>query len=138
METIYMSCVKANQPVFLRAMNKYPVIIAIGFALLAGAPLPLSAQTEEKCSPPAAPGIPSGRSSTRTEMHETMGAVKEFIAAGNVYRACLDKVIAALGQDSDSLTKEALTEAYDDSLDTEELVADTFNTQLRIFRTQNN
>ena len=91
----------------------------------------------QECVQPAAPGIPSGRSATEKEMHDTMNAVKAFIAQGEVFRQCVDKQLKIIGDNTGHPLHDVLVETYQDSLDTEDLVAETFNTQLRIFRSNN-
>lgn len=90
------------------------------------------------CQAPVSPAIPSGRTSTEKEMRETMEAVKEFIAAGVAYRECLAQEFSGVKDDLPERARAMLEEAHQNSLEMDELVADTFNTQLRIFRSLNN
>lgn len=89
---------------------------------------------QSACEAPVSPAIPSGRTSTEKVMREALEAVKNFIAAGVTYRECLDKQFADVKDKLPEHTREVLDEAYQNSLEIEDLVADTFNTQLRIFK----
>lgn len=95
---------------------------------------PAFAKAEAACEAPVAPAIPSGRTSTEEVMRDALEAVKDFIAAGVAYRECLDKEFADVKDKLSDHTRAVLEEAYQDSMETEDLVADTFNTQLRIFK----
>lgn len=101
--------------------------------MLSGGPAFAKAEAAA-CEAPVAPAIPSGRTSTEKVMHEALEAVKNFIAAGVAYRECLDKEFADVKDKLSEHTRAVLEEAYQESMETEDLVADTFNTQLRIFK----
>jgi hypothetical protein len=100
--------------------------------MISGAPA--FAKAKAACESPVPPAIPSGRTSTEKVMREALEAVKNFIASGVTYRECLDKEFADVKDKLPDHTRAVLEEAYQDSLETEDLVADTFNTQLRIFK----
>ena len=98
-------------------------------AILFSAPL-----FAQECVQPTAPGIPSGRSASEEEMRETLDAVKNYLAVNMAFRECVDKQLQAIGDNTDHPLYDILKEAHQDSEITEELVADTFNTQLRIYK----
>ncbi|HEX7027848.1 MAG TPA: hypothetical protein VF268_11450 [Gammaproteobacteria bacterium] len=97
----------------------------------------MQAYAQPACQEPVSPAIPSGRTSTEKEMREALEAVKAFISAGIAYRECLEKEFSGVKEQLPGQIKAVLEEAYQNSLEMDELVADTFNTQLRIFRSLN-
>ncbi len=101
---------------------------------LAGLMLISSHSFAEDCVIPASPSIPDGRSAQMDEMVETMKAVKGFVSKSQSFRACVNAKITAAGENIDPDYKIALGTTLQESLETEQLVADTFNAQLRIFK----
>jgi hypothetical protein len=97
----------------------------------------MQAFAQETCQEPVSPAIPSGRTSTEKEMREAMEAVKAFIVEGIAYRECLEKQFSGVQEGLPEHAKAVLEEAYQDSLEMDDLVAHTFNTQLRIFKSLN-
>ncbi len=103
---------------------------------------PLSQAKDEKkedveCVLPPTPTIPSGRKVSKKVMVEAMETVKSYQQKNNAYRECLTQHMEKLGDEATEQGKAAVESAIAESIDTEELVADTFNTQLRLFKTQN-
>lgn len=99
--------------------------------------LPGLAFAKEECEEPTAPAIPSGRTSTAKEMREAMQAVQDFVIAGVAYRECLDKMVSGVEDRLPERARTLFEEAYQDSLELDDLVAETFNTQVRIFKSLN-
>jgi hypothetical protein len=89
----------------------------------------------QSCVMPQAPTIPDGRTSKEEVMLTTMEAVKTFLALNNQYRECLGTRLATLSDNpEEAALKKAIGGAIDEADSMEELVADTFNTQARIFK----
>lgn len=127
-----------GKPLSLRSVFAMIVPMPKKILLLLCLMLPeMQAFAQPACQQPASPAIPSGRTSTQKEMRETMEAVKAFIGAGVAYRECLEKQFSGAKDDLPERARVVLEEAYQDSLEMDELVAHTFNTQLRIFKSLN-
>lgn len=118
-------------------------LIAAAAALAAAmaAPAQDKAVQDEKpqCALPDTPAIPDGSRSSEQRMQEAREAVTGYLEANAAYRECL---AAGLKKDEQgkpanprlhSLIDEMIGEAYD----TAELVADTFNHNLRKFEQAN-
>ena len=54
---------------------------------------PVSAELLRACSPPAVPAVPDGSVVTAAEMVASQRQVRDFVAAGEAYRACLATII---------------------------------------------
>ncbi|HEX5055079.1 MAG TPA: hypothetical protein VFX02_01135 [Gammaproteobacteria bacterium] len=91
----------------------------------------------EACQRPEAPTILDGRSARQEQISEMRQAVVDFIGVNMTYRKCLERELALIGDNNSSKAqsiKAYIDEAITDSLDMDDLVADTFNTQLRIYK----
>jgi hypothetical protein len=92
---------------------------------------------KEACVPPEAPAITDGRSARKQQMQDMRQAVETFVIDNFAYRKCLQDELKILGDSPKAQNLKAfLDEAIADSLDMDDLVADTFNTQLRIYKSQ--
>jgi hypothetical protein len=95
--------------------------------------------TEERkaCLMPHAPAILDGRSARKEQITEMREAVVAFIGDNMAYRNCLEAELKLLGGMSSQKARDLkayIDEAILDSLEMDDLVADTFNTQLRIYK----
>jgi hypothetical protein len=98
------------------------------------------AQNLAACQRPQAPSISDGRSARKEQIAEMREAVVGFITDNVTYRDCLDrelKLLANLNSPQAQALKAYIDEAIADSLEMDDLVADTFNTQLRIYKSVN-
>ncbi len=96
---------------------------------------PAFAQDSEECAQPETPSIPDGRRSREAVMQETYQSVQDYLAASQAYRECLQALIADRDQEEkESKTVTIINEMINESLEVEQLVADTFNRELRAFK----
>lgn len=131
-------CICRAQPLSLPSVFAMVTLMPKKILLLLCLILPgMQAHAQAACREPVSPAIPSGRTSTEKEMREAMEAVKAFIGAGVTYRECLEKKFSGVQESLPEQAKTVLEEAYQNSLEMDDLVAHTFNTQLRIFRSLN-
>jgi hypothetical protein len=95
------------------------------------------AAEKKECLAPQAPAILDGRSARKEQIQEMRKAVEAYITDNFGYRRCLEdefKVLSDLDSTKAQSLKPAIEEAIEDSLEMDHLVADTFNTQLRIYK----
>lgn len=94
--------------------------------------------TQEQCAPPqTAPAVPDGRRSSEEEMKEAMTEIRDYLSANAAFRECAG---AVLKKGTDSLpenTKAVIKRTIEESVETDELLADLFNQQVRIFKAAN-
>ena len=91
----------------------------------------------EACQRPEAPSILDGRSARQEQISEMRQAVVDFIGVNLTYRKCLERELTLIGDNNSPKAqsiKAFIDEAIADSLEMDDLVADTFNTQLRIYK----
>ena len=70
-------------------------------------------------------------------MVAVMQSVKAFIDQSVAYRSCLEQKLVALGENVDPKVRQSMAGLYQESSSMEELVADMFNTQLRLYKSAN-
>jgi len=124
-------------PVF----KKIRALLLLLLCLLAPAGTALADRADEKeleaCRRPEAPTILDGRSARQEQITEMRKAVVDFIGVNMTYRKCLERERTLIGDNNSpkaQSVKAYIDEAITDSLDMDDLVADTFNTELRIFK----
>jgi hypothetical protein len=89
------------------------------------------------CIAPEAPAILDGRSAHQEQIHDMRKAVETYITDNFNYRLCLEEefnLLNKLDAAKAKSLKPAVEEAIENSLEMDHLVADTFNTQLRIYK----
>ena len=92
----------------------------------------IAAQLVADCEAPAVPAIPDGSTATLEIMVAGQGAVRDFVAAGESYLACLSKVI-----DDEERSPEQRNVAiaeHNRMVAGMETLASDFNTQIRTFK----
>lgn len=97
-------------------------------------------QELDTCRRPEAPSILDGRSARKEQITEMREAVVGYIRDNMTYRECLERELEILGDLNSSQAqglKAYIDEAIVESLEMDDLVADTFNTQLRIYKSLN-
>lgn len=97
----------------------------------------MAEEEEEKkvCRRPAAPAIIDGRSARKQQMLDMRKTVETFVGDNLIYRDCLGEQHKKLGDTTrEQNLKAVIEEAIIDSLQMDDLVADTFNTQLRLYK----
>lgn len=115
--------------------NSLKVLFLSAAVTIGPAWLPVSAQDTGNCTAPQAPSIPDGRRSREAEMQETYQAVQDYLAASEQYRQCLQALVANHGEEAEkSKAMTIINEMINESLEVEQLVADTFNRELRAFK----
>jgi cysteinyl-tRNA synthetase len=95
------------------------------------------AEEKKECLAPVAPAITDGRSARKEQIQEMRKAVETYITDNFNYRICLEEefnILNKLDEAKAKSLKAAVEEALADSLEMDHLVADTFNTQLRIYK----
>lgn len=96
-----------------------------------------SSATEEllaHCAPPAVPALPDANTVSMEEMVASQRQVREFVAAGEAYLACLSEII-----DDDEKSgglRNAAVEEHNRMVAALEEIAAAFNEQIRIFRSR--
>lgn len=96
-------------------------------------------QELQACLRPEAPAISDGRSARKDQIAEMRQSVVSFIGDNMAYRKCLErelKLLENMNSPQAQALKAYIDEAILDSLEMDDLVADTFNTQLRIYKSQ--
>lgn len=93
-----------------------------------------------ECRKPEAPAILDGRSARKEQISEMRESVVRYIGDNVTYRECLErelKILGGLDSPQAQNLKAYIDEAIVESLEMDDLVADTFNTQLRIYKSLN-
>ena len=95
------------------------------------------------CTPPEAPALPDGATSTMEQMLEGQKAVKAFQAANLDYMKCLEPSLTAAeaalkeGEEGAAETYQAVQDSYNAAVSAEEEVAGQFNTEIREYKAAN-
>jgi len=92
----------------------------------------LTAQLIAACTPPAVPALPDASSVSEAEMIASQRQVREFVAGGDAYLACLDRVIN--DEKRAAGLRNAAVEEYNRMVAAMEEIAAGFNEQIRIFK----
>ena len=92
----------------------------------------MTSQLLAACAAPAVPALPDARSVSEAEMIASQRQVREFVAAGDAYLACLDRVIN--DEDRAASLRNAAVEEYNRMVASMEAIAAGFNEQIRIFK----
>jgi hypothetical protein len=91
-----------------------------------------AAQIADDCVPPTPPAITDGGTASRDEMLATQGLVKQFVAAGDAYIACLARIID--NTERTPAERNAATAEHNRMVSAMEQAAADFNAQIRIFK----
>jgi cyclophilin family peptidyl-prolyl cis-trans isomerase len=92
----------------------------------------MTSQLLAVCAPPAVPALPDAATVSEAEMVASQRQVREFVAAGDAYLACLDRVID--NDDRAAGLRNAAVEEYNRMVAAMEAIAAGFNEQIRIFK----
>lgn len=90
------------------------------------------AQLADDCLPPAPPAITDGSTASMDDMLAGQSRVKQFVAAGDAYIACLAKIIDSIGRTP--ADRNAATAEHNRMVKAMEQTAAEFNAQIRIFK----
>lgn len=96
-----------------------------------------ASELNRTCAYPDKPSIPDGNNSTEEEMIEAQKAMKEFIAKGNEYIECLEKVEESWGEDATEDDRALVVVLHNKAVDEMKSVADLFNSAVRAFKGNN-
>jgi hypothetical protein len=92
----------------------------------------MTAELLAMCAPPAVPALPDATSVTEGEMVASQRQVREFVAAGEAYLACVARIID--DEDRSAGLRNAAVEEHNRMVAAMEEIAAGFNEQIRIFR----
>jgi peptidyl-prolyl cis-trans isomerase A (cyclophilin A)/peptidyl-prolyl cis-trans isomerase B (cyclophilin B) len=93
---------------------------------------PASAELLASCAAPAVPALPDANVVSMDEMVASQRQVREFVAAGERYLACLAEIVD--DEERSAALRNAAVDEHNRMVAAMEEVAATFNEQLRIFR----
>jgi cyclophilin family peptidyl-prolyl cis-trans isomerase len=96
----------------------------------------MTSQLVAACAPPAVPALPDASSVSEDEMLASQRQVREFVAAGETYLACLSRVID--DENRSAGLRNAAVEEHNRMVAAMEQIAAGFNEQIRIFRARGN
>jgi hypothetical protein len=140
---VLQACGNAYKIVMLALMSmtlKKLGLLILLFSLPPGRPAMADEEAEaekKECLAPEAPAILDGRTARKEQIQEMRKAVEAYITDNFGYRRCLEEeynILNKLDAAKAQSVKAAIEEAIEDSLEMDHLVADTFNTQLRIYK----
>jgi cyclophilin family peptidyl-prolyl cis-trans isomerase len=94
----------------------------------------LTAELLAACTPPAVPALPDASSVSEAEMIASQRQVREFVAGGEAYLACLAGVID--DEEREAGLRNAAVEEHNRMVAAMEEIAAGFNEQIRVFRTR--
>lgn len=89
------------------------------------------------CEMPTMIDVPDGETATTDEMVEARNAVTAYLASMEEYLACVDREIAAEGDDAPEEFQALMIQRYNSAVSEMETVAAAFNQELRAFRAAN-
>ena len=92
----------------------------------------MTSQLLAACAPPAVPALPDASSVSEEEMLASQRQVREFVAGGEAYLACLSRVID--DDERNAGLRNAAVEEHNRMVAAMEEIAAGFNEQIRIFR----
>jgi hypothetical protein len=88
------------------------------------------------CAPPAVPALPDATRVSESEMVASQQQVREFVAGGETYLACLARIID--DEDRGGGLRNAAVDEHNRMVAAMEAIAAAFNEQIRIFRARDN
>jgi hypothetical protein len=93
-----------------------------------------SGEVTQKCKYPTRPEIPNGRTATEEEMMSSQKSMKDYLAQGDGYLACLDQVNAGWGETATEEQKAVIVIFHNRMVDEMQTTADLFNQAVRAFK----
>ena len=94
-----------------------------------------SGEVVEKCGKaPEQPAIPNGRQASEEEMISAQKAMKAFMAEGNDYIECLNKLESSWGDEATPEQKQVVVIFNNKIVDDQQAIADLFNAAVRAFK----
>lgn len=92
----------------------------------------MTAELLAACAPPAVPALPDASVVSESEMLASQRQVREFVAAGEAYLACLARIID--DEERGAALRNAAVEEHNRMVAAMEEIAAGFNEQIRIFK----
>jgi cyclophilin family peptidyl-prolyl cis-trans isomerase len=92
----------------------------------------MTAELLALCAPPAVPALPDATTVSESEMVASQRQIREFVAAGEAYLACVARIID--DEDRSAGLRNAAVEEHNRMVAAMEEIAAGFNEQVRIFR----
>jgi len=89
------------------------------------------------CVYPEKPTAVDGSTATEAQMINSQKEMKEYLALGNDFLACLEKEETELTETAAKELKERINTTYNTVVDDMNGVAESFNTALRAYKAQN-
>jgi hypothetical protein len=93
---------------------------------------PVATELLRACAPPAVPAVPDGSVVAEAEMVASQRQVRDFVSAGEAYRACLAAIID--DEERPAALRNAAVDEHNRMIAAMEEVAAAFNEQVRIFK----
>ncbi|OGT84362.1 MAG: hypothetical protein A3H91_10955 [Gammaproteobacteria bacterium RIFCSPLOWO2_02_FULL_61_13] len=93
-----------------------------------------SGEVMQKCKYPTRPDIPNGRDATEEEMIGAQKVLKDYLAGGDGYLACLDQVSQGWGETATEEQKAVIVIFHNRMVDEMQSTADLFNQSVRAFK----
>ncbi|MEX2353982.1 MAG: hypothetical protein WD709_07320, partial [Gammaproteobacteria bacterium] len=89
------------------------------------------------CSYPEKPAVVDGSTATEAQMINSQKALKDYLALGNEFLACLEKEEGELTAEAAKENAERVNQTYNAVVDEMNAAAEEFNTSLGAYRAQN-
>lgn len=93
-----------------------------------------SGEVMQKCKYPTRPEIPNGRNATEDEMMGAQKWLKDYLASGDGYLACLDQISQGWGKTATEEQKAVIVIFHNRMVDEMQATADLFNQSVRAFK----
>ena len=93
-----------------------------------------SGEVMQKCKYPTRPEIPNGRNATEDEMMGAQKWLKDYLASGDGYLACLDQISQGWGETATEEQKAVIVIFHNRMVDEMQATADLFNQSVRAFK----
>ena len=121
----------------MKPLKRFFVLLT-ATAVFTACPLGAEDEGDGDCvRPKGTPSIPDGRRSTEEEMKDAMLEIREYLAANSAYRECVNKLLTAGGDEVSENTRKAALNLINETLETDQLLGDLFNQQVRIHKSTN-
>jgi cyclophilin family peptidyl-prolyl cis-trans isomerase len=118
-----MATTDASLPAYATAMELYRE---------ASTDTAMTSELTADCTPPAVPALPDASVVSEAEMLSSQRQIREFVAAGDAYLACVDRILK--DEDRSAGLRNAAVEEYNRMVAAMEEIAAGFNEQIRIFK----
>ena len=86
------------------------------------------------CENPSIATVPDGSSATMEQLLEAQAGVKAYMAAMEVYLACINEELETAGDDAPAEFKSLMVTRHNTAIAEMETVADAFNQQVKAYR----